>query len=104
LPSFSLTHAASDGERRVRLVYYAFDLLHLDGQDTARLPLIERKALLQPLVTGMPGLQFNDHEAGDGELVRRHACQLGFEGVVSKTFEAPYAPGELGPVAQNQMP
>ena len=48
LPSFSQTQAASDGERGVRLVYYAFDLLHLDGRDIARLPLIERKALLEP--------------------------------------------------------
>jgi bifunctional non-homologous end joining protein LigD len=55
LPSFSLTQAASDGERGVRIVYYAFDLLHLDGRDTAGLPLIERKALLQPLIAGIPG-------------------------------------------------
>jgi ATP-dependent DNA ligase len=46
LPSFSQTQAASDGERGVRLVCYAFDPLHLDGRDTASLPLIERKALL----------------------------------------------------------
>src|SRR6202167_5399024 len=51
--------APLDGERGVRLVYYAFDLLHLDGRDTASLPLIERKALLEPLIAGMPGLQFN---------------------------------------------
>ncbi len=96
LPSFSRTQAASDGERGVRLVYYAFDLLHLDGRDTANLPLIERKALLQPLIADSPGLQFNDHETGDGELVRKHAGQLGFEGVVSKTIDAPYAPGNRG--------
>jgi len=48
LPSFSQTQAASDGSHGVRLVYYAFDLLHLDGRDTASLPLIERKALLNP--------------------------------------------------------
>ena len=96
LPSFSQTQAASDGERRVRLVYYAFDLLHLDGRDTAGLPLIDRKALLQPVVADIPGLQFNDHETGDGELVRKHAGQLGFEGVVSKTIDAPYAPGNRG--------
>ena len=52
LPSFSQTQAASDGQRGVRLVYYAFDLLHLDGRDTASLPLIERKALLEPLIAG----------------------------------------------------
>ena len=51
LPSFSQTQAASDGERGVPLVYYAFDLLHLDGETPLALPLIERKALLKPLVT-----------------------------------------------------
>jgi ATP-dependent DNA ligase len=72
LPSFAHTQAATDGEREVRLVYYAFDLLHLDGADISRLPLIERKA-------------------GDGELFLSHAGKLGFEGVVSKTLDAPYA-------------
>jgi ATP-dependent DNA ligase len=96
LPSFSQTQAASDGSHGVRLVYYVFDLLHLDGRDTASLPLIERKALLKSLVAGIPGLQFNDHETGDGELIRRHACGLGFEGVVSKTIDAPYAPRNRG--------
>jgi bifunctional non-homologous end joining protein LigD len=50
LPSFSQTQAASDGSRGVRLVYFAFDLLHLDGCDIVSLPLIERKAMLEPLV------------------------------------------------------
>ena len=96
LPSFSQTQAASDGERGVRLIYYAFDLLHLDGRETAGLPLIERKALLEPLIARTPGLQFNGHETGDGETIRQHACKLGFEGVVSKTIDAPYAPGNRG--------
>ena len=96
LPSFSQTQAASDGSHAVRLVYYVFDLLHLDGKDTASLPLIERKARLKPLVVDVPDLQFNDHETGDGELIRKHACELGFEGVVSKTVDAPYAPGNRG--------
>jgi len=68
LPSFSQTQAASDGSRGVRLVYFAFDLLHLDGRDIASLPLIERKALLEPLVAAIPSLQFNGNETGDGEL------------------------------------
>jgi ATP-dependent DNA ligase len=55
LPSFAYIQAATDGEREVRLVYYAFDLLHLDGEEVSRLPLIERKALLEPLVTNKPG-------------------------------------------------
>ena len=96
MPSFAHTQAATDGERGVRLVYYAFDLLHLDGRDVSGLPLIERKALLEPLIANKPGLQFNGHDTGDGELILKHAGKLGFEGVVSKTIDAPYAPGNRG--------
>jgi DNA ligase D-like protein (predicted ligase) len=96
LPSFAHTQAATDGERGVRLVYYVFDLVHLDGRDISTLPLIERKALLEPVVADKPGLQFNGHETGDGELILRHAGKLGFEGVVSKTIGAPYVPGNRG--------
>jgi ATP-dependent DNA ligase len=42
-PSFAETQAATDGARGVRLVFYVFDLLHLDGRDTAAVPLVERK-------------------------------------------------------------
>jgi DNA ligase D-like protein (predicted ligase) len=96
LPSFAQTQAATDGEREVRLVYYAFDLLHLADWDVSKLPLIERKALLEPLVANKPSLQFNGHDKGDGELILKHAGKLGFEGVVSKTSDAPYAPGNRG--------
>jgi ATP-dependent DNA ligase len=67
LPSFAQTQAATDGERDVHLVYYAFDLLHIGGWDVSGLPLVERKALLEPLVSNKPGLQFNGHDTGDGE-------------------------------------
>jgi DNA ligase D-like protein (predicted ligase) len=96
LPSFAQTQAATDGERGVHLVYYAFDLLHIGGWDVSGLGLIERKALLEPLVANKPGLQFNGHDTGDGELILKHAGKLGFEGVVSKTIDASYAPGNRG--------
>src|ERR1700683_1791782 len=96
LPSFAHTQAATDGERGVHLVYYAFDLLHIGGWDISGLALIERKTLLEPLISGKPGLQYNGHDTGDGELILKHAGKLGFEGVVSKTIDAPYAPGNRG--------
>jgi DNA ligase D-like protein (predicted ligase) len=96
MPSFSQTQAATDGERGVHVVYYAFDLLHVGGWDLSSLQLIQRKALLEPLLANKPGLQFNGHDAGDGELILQHAGKLGFEGVVSKTIDAPYAPGNRG--------
>ena len=96
LPSFAHTQAATDGERGVQLVYYAFDLLHLNGRDTSDLQLVERKSLLEPLIADKPGIQFNGHEVGEGELILKHAGKLGFEDVVSKTINAPYAPGNRG--------
>jgi ATP-dependent DNA ligase len=45
------------------------------------------------MVTNKAGVQFNGHDTGDGELILNHAGNLGFEGVVSKTIDAPYAPG-----------
>jgi bifunctional non-homologous end joining protein LigD len=96
LPSFAHTQAATDGERDVHLVYYAFDLLHLGGWDVSSLHLTERKTLLEPLVSNKPGLQFNGHATGDGEIILKHAGKLGFEGVVSKTMDAPYVPGNRG--------
>jgi DNA ligase D-like protein (predicted ligase) len=96
LPSFAHTQAASDGEHGVHVVYYAFDLLHVGGWDVAGLELVRRKELLEPLVSNKPGLQFNGHDTGDGELILKHAGKLGFEGVISKTIDAPYAPGNRG--------
>src|SRR5689334_1317003 len=39
--SFSMIQAASDAGNAAGLVYFIFDLLHLDGEDIAALPLIE---------------------------------------------------------------
>jgi ATP-dependent DNA ligase len=57
MPSFALTQQATDGDKNMPLMLYGFDLLHLNGKDTARLPLLERKALLQPLIDGRDGFQ-----------------------------------------------
>jgi hypothetical protein len=68
LPNFAETQAATDREPSARLVFYAFDLPHRDGRDTARLPLVERKAPLKPVVADIPGLQFNGHELATANL------------------------------------
>jgi bifunctional non-homologous end joining protein LigD len=70
---------------------YAFDLLELDGQDLRREPLETRKATLASLLRRSPlGLRLNEHLAHDGELVFRHACKMGLEGIVSKRLGSRY--------------
>ena len=49
LPVFSRLQAAMDEGRTDQLVFFAFDLLFLNGQSTAQLPLIERKERLKRL-------------------------------------------------------
>ena len=87
---------ASDGGGS-SLLYFAFDLLELDGEDIARLPLLERKKQLAALL-GKPsaGIAYSEHEGGDGEAFRRAACRHGLEGIVSKRVDRPYLPGDRG--------
>lgn len=80
------------------LVYFAFDLLELDGEDLTREPLETRKARLHDLLGDATGIiRYTQHFDGDGEEVLRQACALGAEGIVSKRRDAPYHPGARHP-------
>ena len=73
---------------------YAFDLLELNGKDLRREPLGHRKRELARLLrNAKPGLQLNEHIAEPGDIVFRHACELGFEGIVSKRLGSRYRSG-----------
>jgi ATP-dependent DNA ligase len=90
--SFELMQQGGEG-----LTYFAFDLLELDGEDIAHLPLLERKKQLAALLRKPPvGIAYSDHEGGDGEVFRRAACRHGLEGIVSKRIDRPYLPGDRG--------
>ena len=87
-----LQEALSSGAGN-RLVFYAFDLLHLDGWNIRAAPLERRKALLSSLLSGHTGsrsaIQFSDHFAGDGMALFEQASERGLEGVVSKRASSP---------------
>jgi bifunctional non-homologous end joining protein LigD len=95
ISSFSGLQAALKAGERERFVYYVFDLLHLDGRDLTRLPLIERKAELPRLIgTDQHGsIRYSEHFEEPGPSMLRHARQLGLEGIVSKRSDAPYRSG-----------
>ncbi|WP_371345021.1 DNA ligase D [Ancylobacter sp. IITR112] len=88
-----LQHDLAEG-RADRFLFYAFDLLHLDGRDLTGRPLTERKQLLEQMLAGADdGLRYSEHLAEDGDAMLRHACRLSLEGLVSKRAGAPYRPG-----------
>ena len=63
-PVFSRLQAAMDEGKTDQLVFFAFDLLYLNGVSTAQLPLIERKERLQRLFKKeIPGLRYSEHVA-----------------------------------------
>jgi bifunctional non-homologous end joining protein LigD len=96
----ALQNWMGEGAREGRLVYYVFDLLHLDGYDVRAAPLEARKELLARLMaeTGsdrdQPGvLRLSEHVVGNGAEFQAQACRLGLEGVVSKRRDEAYHAG-----------
>jgi bifunctional non-homologous end joining protein LigD len=73
---------------------YAFDLLELDGVDLRREPIETRKETLASVLRGVKaGLRLNEHFIHSGEVVYRHACKMGLEGIVSKRLGSVYRSG-----------
>ncbi|WP_434421602.1 DNA ligase D [Nannocystis pusilla] len=96
LTRFGPLQAALAAERPGELVFYAFDLLWLDGNDLRALPLLERKQLLAALLPSedAPGrVRLSEHIVGGGEELLARACSLGLEGIIAKRADAPYKSG-----------
>jgi bifunctional non-homologous end joining protein LigD len=94
--SFSMLQGDLKDGHGDRLVYWVFDLLHLDGRDLRNEPLVERKAALKRLLKGQSRtgpLRYVDHLDEDGAVIFKHACDMNLEGIVSKLRDAPYRPG-----------
>ncbi len=89
-PSFQgLHHWSLEG---LSLVYYVFDLLHLDGRDLTRLPLDERRAALRDVVDGS-GVLLSEPLPGTPAEIAAAVRGLGLEGVVAKRRKSIYTPG-----------
>jgi ATP-dependent DNA ligase len=74
---------------------FAFDLLELNGQDLRREPIeIRKRELAKLLRNARLGLQINEHvDDLPGDVVFRHACKMGLEGIVSKRLGSRYRSG-----------
>jgi DNA ligase D-like protein (predicted ligase) len=91
-PSFqALQHPTShSGYRRV---FYAFDLLHLNGEDRTSKSLLERRGPLAEVV-GDSGLLLSQELPGSAAAIVASVKALGLEGVVAKRRDSLYVPGE----------
>jgi bifunctional non-homologous end joining protein LigD len=94
IPDFGLLHADLAAGPKDRLLYYAFDLLYLDGFDLRPLRLAERKRVLSEFLAGASErILYAEHLEGHGPEIHERACAMGLEGIISKQQDAPYRSG-----------
>ena len=98
-PSFSLMQQRTGfqaGRRRlpgraeVPILYYAFDLIYLDGYDLHRVGLEQRKELLRSMLQDGDVLRFSDHYPEKGRDLFHVARQRGLEGILAKKRDSAY--------------
>lgn len=91
--NFSALQDDLSRSRYDRMVYYAFDLLHLDGFDLRGAPLTERKRVLSGLLSeagDIGPLHLSEHFEENANTLFAKSCEMGLEGIVSKLRDSPY--------------
>ncbi|HEX8245830.1 MAG TPA: DNA ligase D [Longimicrobium sp.] len=90
--SFQMLQNVLNNGRQDELVFYAFDLLYLDGIDLRALPLSARKEALGALLGGAADgpVRYSDHVVGNGKAFHAQACRMGLEGIICKRADSRY--------------
>jgi len=78
------------GQRPQKIFYYIFDILYCDGYDLTKLPLIERKHILEKLFSFKDPLRITEYRFKASSAYFTAACTKGWEGLVVKDTQAPY--------------
>jgi len=73
----------------IPVLYYAFDLLYLDGYDLRRLVLEQRKEALAAIITAGGPIRYSEHFAQGVQLLTA-AQQKGLEGILAKRRDSLY--------------
>jgi bifunctional non-homologous end joining protein LigD len=93
--SFQLLQGFDMGQVRPPIVFYAFDLLRLNGKDLRNLPIEERKTKLEELLKKPPGvIRYSISFTKDIEELLDKAQKLGLEGLIAKRSGSRYEAGQ----------
>ena len=83
------------GQERPPIVFYAFDLLRLNGKNLQGLPIEERKAKLEELLKKPPGvIRYSVSFTKDIPELLGRAHKLGLEGLIGRRAGSQYEPGK----------
>ena len=83
-PSFNALQNAIEGGRNDAIVFYLFDLPYCGGHDLRRVPVEQRRAVLQSVLEETQCLRFSQEIGGPAAAILESACKLGLEGVIGK--------------------
>jgi DNA ligase-1 len=83
--------------KEIPLWLFLFDLIYLDGESLAHLPMKERRALLEGVAEAdlLAGQMLSDNPA-EVEAAYESALKAGHEGLILKNPSSAYAPGKRG--------
>jgi bifunctional non-homologous end joining protein LigD len=93
MPSFDMLRSRKRGPD-FAIVYYAFDLLYVDGRNLMDQPLVDRKRGLRKVLSKrISRVRYTDHVLRDGEVFFQELEKRGLEGMVAKRIDSRYLGG-----------
>src|ERR1700719_2085500 len=93
--SFQLLQSFDMGQEKPPILFYAFDLLRLDGKNLQNLPIEERKAKLEELLKKPPGvIRYSVSFTKDIKELLARAQKMGLEGLIGKRSGSRYEAGK----------
>jgi bifunctional non-homologous end joining protein LigD len=79
-----------EAKSELPVLYYAFDLLYLDGYDWRKVALEERKKKLASLLVTGESVRYSDHYEKQGKALFEMAREKGLEGILAKKRDSIY--------------
>jgi len=79
-------------------IFFAFDVVYLDGHDLRRMAFSERRQMLESIIPAdsFGAIRLSEAIEADGDELFASACEHGLEGLIAKKLDASYRSGRLG--------
>lgn len=92
IPSFQQLQNAFDEKSTAQVIFFAFDLLYLNGYDLRNAPLFERRRMLEHVLAkaDQAHLRYSAALPEPPEKLLASACQLNMEGIIGKLSDSVY--------------
>jgi bifunctional non-homologous end joining protein LigD len=82
--------------KQIPTTFIAFDLLYLDGRSLLKVPIEERKEMLDELIVVNENVQVSTYISGQGKALYDAAFEQKLEGIVAKKLGTGYRTGKRG--------